>query len=35
MPITNAKVMTSRSRGLYLDVPPWQYHAFEMTAVGR
>ena len=20
------------SRGLYLDVPAWQYHAFEMTA---
>jgi hypothetical protein len=20
-----------QSRGLYLDVPPWQYHAFEMT----
>jgi glycosidase len=21
-----------QSRGLYLDVPPWQYHVFEMTA---
>ena len=21
------------SRGLYLDVPPWQYHVFEMTGV--
>jgi hypothetical protein len=22
-----------QSRGLYLDVPPWQYHVFEMTGV--
>ena len=21
-----------QSRGLYLDVPPWQYHVFEITA---
>jgi hypothetical protein len=20
------------SRGLYLDLPPWSYHVFEMTA---
>jgi len=21
-----------QSRGLYLDVPPWHYHVFELTA---
>ena len=24
-----------QSRGLYLDVPPWQCHVFEMTRSGR
>ena len=23
------------SRGLYLDVPPWQAHVFALTKVGR